>query len=106
VVLQWLRANNCGWDGGVCMSAVEGSHLELLQWARAHGCQWGGGECYIAVCRYSRYPMSLTSLECQVSTLFNSDACPRPTTGRDRGPGDAAVAAGERARLAGATPSF
>ena len=51
--LQWLRANNCGWDGGVCMSAVEGSHLELLQWARAHGCQWGGGECYIAVCRYS-----------------------------------------------------
>ena len=26
------------------------------------------------------YPMSLTSLECQVSELANSDTCPRPTT--------------------------
>jgi hypothetical protein len=25
-------------------------------------------------------PMSLTSLECQVSKWFNSDTCPRPTT--------------------------
>jgi hypothetical protein len=27
-----------------------------------------------------RYPMPLTSSECQVSELVNSDACPRPTT--------------------------
>ena len=27
-----------------------------------------------------RYPMSLTSLERQVSELVNSDTCPRPTT--------------------------
>ena len=31
-----------------------------------------------------RYPMTLTSLECQVSELVNSDACPRPTTGSCR----------------------
>ena len=29
-----------------------------------------------------RYPMSLTSLECQVSELVSSDACSRPTTHR------------------------
>jgi hypothetical protein len=28
-----------------------------------------------------RYPMSLTSLDCQVSKLVNSDTCPRLTTG-------------------------
>ena len=27
-----------------------------------------------------RYPMSLASLECQVSELVNSNTCPRPTT--------------------------
>jgi hypothetical protein len=27
-----------------------------------------------------RHPMSLTSLECQVSELVNGDTCPRPTT--------------------------
>ena len=29
-----------------------------------------------------RYPMSLTSLECLVSGLVDSDTCPRPTTHR------------------------
>jgi hypothetical protein len=29
-----------------------------------------------------RYPISLTSLECQVSALVNSDTCPCPTTAR------------------------
>ena len=36
-----------------------------------------------------RYPMSLTSLECQVSELVNSDTCLRPGGGgRGRGPAE------------------
>jgi hypothetical protein len=54
-----------------------------------------------AVCRHlvgeniHRYPMSLTSLECQVSRLVNSDTRPRPTTGDE--PGRAV----ERAQVSG-----
>jgi ankyrin repeat protein len=30
--------------------------------------------------RCHRYPMSLTSLDCRVSELVDSDTCPRPAT--------------------------
>jgi hypothetical protein len=35
----------------------------------------------------SRYPVSLKGLECSVSKLANSDACPRPTTQELEGAG-------------------
>jgi hypothetical protein len=47
-----------------------------------------------AVCRnIHSYHMSLTNSECQVSALVNSDACPRPTTGRRGESGGRAVRA-------------
>ena len=48
-----------------------------------------------------RPAMSLTSLECQVSELVNSDACPCPTTGR-RGDGRQQVRVHRRAVALGA----
>jgi HrpA-like RNA helicase len=52
-----------------------------------------------------RYPMSLTRLECQVSELVDSDACPRPTTGLAslRGHRVSRAAAVQRAGRAGRT---
>ena len=50
-VLQWLRANGCGWDAGTCFCAAANGHLEVLQWARANGCPWDRAECLDVVPR-------------------------------------------------------
>jgi hypothetical protein len=44
-VLQWARANGCGWGISTCHEAARGGHLEVLQWARANGCAWNASTC-------------------------------------------------------------
>jgi hypothetical protein len=48
-------------------------------WLCRSGWRWSSARCRCGENIY-RYPMSLTSLECQVSEWVNSDTCPRPTT--------------------------
>ena len=47
-VLQWARANGCGWDKGTCRAAAQSGHLEMLQWACANGCPWDEQTCTFA----------------------------------------------------------
>ena len=42
-MLQWARANGCGWDWTTCSFAALGGHLEVLQWAKTNGCPWDKG---------------------------------------------------------------
>jgi hypothetical protein len=55
---------------------------------------WVPGLRQICLAKYTGWPMhscgfimSLTRLECRVSKVVNSDACPRPTTRRGVDPG-------------------
>ena len=36
--LQWLRQNDCPWDGRVIEYALENGHEEVVLWARENGC--------------------------------------------------------------------
>jgi len=47
-VLQWARAQGCGWNEETCARAAEGGHLAVLQWARAQGCPWNEWTCTCA----------------------------------------------------------
>lgn len=37
-VLQWLRRNECPWDGNVLYWALRGNHSHVLEWAQAQDC--------------------------------------------------------------------
>jgi hypothetical protein len=45
LLLQWLCANGCPWNGATCMYAADGGHLKVLQRLHANGCPWGAGTC-------------------------------------------------------------
>jgi hypothetical protein len=47
-VLQWARANGCGWSALTCSRATGSGHLALLQWLRANGCDWSASTCSMA----------------------------------------------------------
>jgi len=40
-VVQWLHAEKCPWDEGVCALAVANGYIKVLQWAFVHGCPLG-----------------------------------------------------------------
>lgn len=45
VLLQWVRAHGCPWDGWTCYWAAVNGHLHVLQWARGEGCPWDKDFC-------------------------------------------------------------
>lgn len=48
-IIEWSRAQGCGWSTTTCAAAAAGGHLELLKWLREQDCPWSYFTAFYAV---------------------------------------------------------